>query len=623
MLRPQQNATRAILGLSGLWDFATDPDEAGEAQHWFNGIPRPRQVAVPGSWNEQFTDTDLYLGPGWYTRVVDIPRSWEEGDVLIHIGSAVYAARVWINGHEVGSHAGGHLPFGFDITDHIEWGEPTRIAIRVENKLRPDRVPPGNMGEADTPLGFGGNVPPTAYDFFPYAGIHRPVALVHVPEIHLIDVTVITTIDGDEGVVLVQAAISDTQTDETTDPTRGQLAGIVELASADRDRIVEMPFVNGEGIATIRVPDARLWSPDDPHLYRLTVSLLGDDTVTDTYHLDIGIRTVAVEGDRILLNGKPIELRGFGKHEDARATGRGLNLPQAVQDASLLKWIGANSYRTAHYPYSEEAMDLADRLGILIIDEIPAVGLSFNDGDDNISARLHQCKQQVRELVQRDKNHPSVITWSIANEPIPNNMGDLTGYDDAEPGPGEDPTGGTAFFEELVAFTRALDDTRPVIIVGVMGGSPAAWLELSDYIAINRYWGWYVHGGRLEEARIALEEELDALHARHGKPIVVTEFGADTIAGRHSVDPQLFSEEYQREVMRLYLDAAAERAYVAGLHVWNFADFRTAQGVMRMGGFNLKGVFTRDRQPKLAAHFLRERWARPVPDDDTGWPHAD
>lgn len=623
MLRPQQNATRSTLDLSGLWDFGIDPDDIGVADAWYSGIPQPRQVAVPGSWNEQFTDTDLYLGPGWYYRTVDLPGSWRGGDVLIHIGSANYAARVWVNGVEVGEHLGGHLPFGFDITERIDWGEPTRIAIRVENELRPDRVPPGNVSGAGNPLGFGGNVPPTTFDFFPYSGIHRPVTLVGVPPVHLIDITVTTTLDGTDGIVLVQATISETDSDETSGPTRGQVAGTAELVTADRNLIVEMPFINGEGIATIHVPDVRPWSPADPHLYRLTVSLLGDDAVTDTYHLDIGIRTVEVRGDEILLNGERVELRGFGKHEDAPATGRGLNLPQMVQDASLLRWLGANSYRTAHYPYAEEAMDLADRLGFLIIDEIPAVGLNFADGEEAIRARLDQCKRQVTGLVQRDKNHPSVITWSVANEPIPNNMGTLTADEDADVAAGEDPTGGLDFFEELVSHTRGLDDTRPVIIVGVMGGSPASWLALSDYIAINRYWGWYVHGGRLDEARAALEEELDALYARHGKPVVITEFGADTIAGRHAVDPQLYSEEYQREVMRLYLDVAEARPWVAGLHVWNFADFRTAQGVMRPGGFNLKGVFTRDRQPKLAAHFLRERWAHLAPEDETGWPQAD
>ncbi|MCB0128990.1 MAG: hypothetical protein KDE58_42280, partial [Caldilineaceae bacterium] len=132
--------------------------------------------------------------------------------------------------------------------------------------------------------------------------------------------------------------------------------------------------------ATIEVANAKLWGPGHPHLYPLTVTLHDNDTVLDRYTLDIGIRTIAVAGDQLLLNGEPIFLKGFGKHEDFPIHGRGMNLPVAVRDASLFHWLGANSYRTAHYPYAEEAMDLADREGILIIDEIPAVSLQFGDG---------------------------------------------------------------------------------------------------------------------------------------------------------------------------------------------------------------------------------------------------
>lgn len=611
MLRPQQNAIRSTLDLSGLWDFGIDPDAVGEAEHWFDAIPGHRQVAVPGSWNEQFTDTDLYLGHSWYLRHTYVPTSWQGSRVLIHIGSANYAARVWINGHEIGEHLGGHLPFAFDITEHIDWGEPNRIAIMVENELRPDRVPPGNL-EAAGPLGFGGNNPPTSFDFFPYAGIHRPVTLVSLPETRITDVTVTTEVDGTDGIVLIYATASNRWSGE----------GTVELSSEAENRIVELQFEDGDASATIRVPDARLWGPDDPHLYGLTVSLLGDDEPADMYHMHIGIRTIEVTEDYILLNGNPVELRGFGKHEDSPAIGRGINMPQMVQDASLMQWIGANSYRTSHYPYSEEALDLADRLGFLIIAETPAVGLSFDDGEENIQARLEQCKRQVSELIARDKNHPSVISWSVANEPIPNNMGSLTGIPEDDPS-GEDATGGNAFFEVLTTHAKGLDSTRPVIIVGVMGGSPTSWMAMSDYIAINRYYGWYVMGDRLDEARQALDAEVDALHETHRKPVVMTEFGGDTIAGRHSVDPQLFSEEYQRDLLRTYLDCADERPWFCGLHIWNFADFRTAQGTSRVGGFNLKGVFTRDRQPKLAAHFLRERWSRHDEDAELGWPSAD
>jgi beta-glucuronidase len=145
--------------------------------------------------------------------------------------------------------------------------------------------------------------------------------------------------------------------------------------------------------------------------------------------------------------------------------------------------------------------------------------------------------------------------------------------------------------------------------VGVQGG-PADWLGIFDVVGINRYYGWYVLGGRLDQAAQALGQELDALHARFGKPIVITEFGADTLAGLHAQPYEMWSEEYQVELLRRYLDAAATRPFVAGLQVWNFADFKTSQAILRAGGINMKGVFTRDRRPKMAAHFLRSRWVR-------------
>lgn len=169
---------------------------------------------------------------------------------------------------------------------------------------------------------------------------------------------------------------------------------------------------------------------------------------------------------------------------------------------------------------------------------------------------------------------------------------------------------GRVFFTRMYEEARRLDGTRPVTLVGIMGG-PAEWLGLFDVIGINRYYGWYSLGGRLDQASQGLEKELDALHASFGKPILITEFGADTVAGAHSQPEEMWTEEYQVEFLRAYLDVAARKPFVAGLHVWNFADFKTGQGIIRMGGMNLKGVFTRDRRPKMAAHFLRSRWVRP------------
>ena len=369
---------------------------------------------------------------------------------------------------------------------------------------------------------------------------------------------------------------------------------------------VEAPlgFRNGAAEVSLRVPQARPWSPRDPHLYPLTVTLDDGRRTTDSYTLDVGIRTFEVRGDRLLLNGDPITLTGFGKHEDFPINGRGLNVPVLVRDHELLRWVGANSYRTSHYPYSEEAMDLADRLGVLVIDEIPAVSLNFLDTPELVARRLEQCQRALDELITRDKNHPSVIMWCVANEPMAGSP---------SPGAGAPPPAaveaGTRFFRTLYDQARARDASRPVTLVGI-GGGPPEWLALFDVTSINRYYGWYSLGGRLDQAAAALAKELDALHERLGKPIVITEFGADTVAGSHSQPEEMWTEEYQVEFLRRYLDVAASRPFVAGLHVWNFADFKTGQGILRMAGLNQKGVFTRDRRPKMAAHFLRSRWHR-------------
>lgn len=604
MLYPQQNDRRNLLDLSGFWDFQLDPTEVGEREGWINGLASPRQIAVPASWNEQFQDTRDYLDTAWYARRFYVPQGWQGQDVFLRVGSANYAAKAWVNGQFVGAHEGGHLPFALNVTDRIVWDKENLVAIQVEGKLTPTRVPPGNVSRGGVGA-FMAGYPNTSFDFFPYTGIQRPVILYAVPKKRIEDVTVVTDIVNAAGIDA--KSIVNVLVEQAGGNVSGQIAltGKVVLQGEGGTFEADLTFTGNKASATLVVPGARLWCPDDPYLYRLTITLNEGHSVIDRYALEVGIRTVAVEGTQILLNGKPIFLTGFGRHEDFPIHGRGLNMPVIVKDYALLKWIGANSYRTSHYPYSEEQMAMADRTGILVIDEIPAVGLFFEDGEENIATRLKQCQQQMRELVARDKNHPSVIMWSVANEPMSANM--MRRFAGGDDGGGDVNAPGTAFFKEMFELIRALDPSRLVTLVGMMG-APTEWLAPSDVVCINRYWGWYTQSGQIDAGAQFLAQELDGLHAQLGKPIVITEFGADTIAGAHSDPPEMWSEEYQVEFLRAYLDVAAERPFVAGLHVWNFADFKTGQGTRRAGGLNLKGVFTRDRRPKMAAHLLRERW---------------
>jgi beta-glucuronidase len=318
------------------------------------------------------------------------------------------------------------------------------------------------------------------------------------------------------------------------------------------------------------------------------VELLKNESIIDAYTLKIGIRTIEVKDDKLILNGKPINLYGFGRHEDFPVTGRGYVPAVIIKDYSLMKWIGANSFRTSHYPYSEQMMDLADRLGFLVINEIPSVGLTFNS--EVIERHLELCKQYIQELIGRDKNHPSVIVWSLANEPRSSPKS-------------------KDFFQDLYNFTKSLDSSRLITLVNAQTVKNDAFKFL-DIVCLNRYYAWYIHQGQIQNGVHYLSEELDKAYKKYQKPILLSEFGADTIPGMHAQPPEMFSEEYQVEFLKDYIEICNSKPYVIGHHIWNLCDFKTSQGIIRMGGINYKGVFTRDRRPKMAAHFLKNLWKK-------------
>lgn len=585
-LFPQQNATRNSLDLSGVWNFQKDSLGVGEQQQWFLGLPAPRAIAVPGSWNEQFADSRDYLGLAWYETRTFVPAAWRGQQLYLRVGSANYLAKVWVNGQAVGMHAGGHLPFAFDISSYVTFGAANRITISIENELKPSRVPTGGAIAG----GFFQSFPRANFDFFPYAGLNRAVWLYTTPaQASIKDITVTTTFEGRQGQVKVRVEKAGAAT-----------VGRLTLKGNGGEYALPLRFSGNTAEATLTVPEVRLWSTEDPFLYELTVSIGNERATIDQYELPVGVRTISTTDKQILLNGKPVFFKGFGKHEDFPIFGRGLALPVLIKDYALLKWVGANSYRTSHYPYDEEYMRMADREGILIINEIPAVGLFFHGDTLELAQRQQMCLQYIDELVTRDKNHPSVVMWSVANEPMPEQMNLSTDVKPADPRSVE-------LFSEMFRRVKALDPTRLTTLVGVMGG-PVEWLALSDVVCINRYWGWYTNQGDIATGAAMLSRELDDLYRRLQRPIIVSEFGADTYPGMHAEQPEMFTEEYQTAFIKAYLDVADTKDFVAGMHVWAFADFKTGQGVIRFGGINYKGVFTRDRKPKMSAHYLRSRW---------------
>jgi beta-glucuronidase len=578
MLYPQANPYRQTADLSGFWEILSDPDKSGEANGWASGFGGARPIAVPASWNEQFEDGRDFLGPSWYQTHFDLPWGWNEQRIYIRFGSVNYLAGVWLNGVKLGEHEGGHLPFEFEISGRVQ-PEGNLLVVRVDGDLAPDRVPPGNI-PPDPQDGFPNlSYPSASFDFFPFCGIHRPVLIYTLPHDAISDVTVVTDIKGSNGVVSVR--VDHAGDDQAT--ARVTLSG----HGASIEGQIEMAGVSGA--AELTVADAALWAPGSPNLYDLTVELMRDGKAIDRYLLQIGIRTFAVQGDALLLNGKPVTLKGFCRHEDFPVVGRGILPALIVKDYALLGWAGANSFRTTHYPYSEQMMDMADRLGFLVIDEIPAVGLFFRE--EGLGRRLELCRQYIGEMIARDKNHPSVVMWSLANEPHSTRAA-------ARP-----------FFRNLYDLAKSMDATRPATIISHIGAKEESFAFL-DVVCLNRYNGWYTQSGRIEEGTALLSAEMDALHKLYPKPMIITEFGADSVAGMHAQPPEMFSEEYQAELVLSYINMFMTKPYVAGYHMWNMCDFKTGQAVHRVGGMNLKGAFTRDRRPKLIAHKLRELWKK-------------
>jgi beta-glucuronidase len=569
MLKPRPTATREQIRLDGLWHFS-----AGDTVDPATTLEAP----VPASYNDLFTDPKIrdHVGWVWYRRTVRIPRGWAGERILVRVEAATHRGRVYVGDTLVAEHVGGYTPFDADITDLVTAGKEFTLTIGVNNELTETTIPPGTITVDQA----GRKRQQYQHDFYNYAGLHRSVWLHSVPAVHITDVTVVTALDG--------TVTYDVTTSEPAD---------VQVRILDAGGTVVA--TGTDGIA--KIEDPTLWRPGAGYLYTLQASIDGHDV----YDQPFGVRTVEVRGTDFLINGEPFYFTGFGKHEDTPVRGKGHDNAYLVHDFQLLDWIGANSFRTSHYPYAEEVMDFADRHGIVVIDETAAVGLNLavvsgltgapprqtfspeTFGDETRDAHA----QAIRELIARDKNHPSVVMWSLTNEPASN----------------ED--GAREYFEPLVKLARTLDATRPLTYSAVMFATAAndKIADLFDVLSINRYYGWYVATGDLATAEQYLEADLRGWLARFGKPIMMSEYGADTQAGLHSIWDTPWTEEYQSAFLAMHHRIFDRIDGFVGEHVWNFADFQTSHGIHRVDG-NKKGVFTRDRRPKAAAQELRRRW---------------
>ena len=579
---PQTNAARSVRNLSGVWDFR------------FNANDSWQPIAVPASYNDQSPDPEFrrHYGMAYYRTRFTVPEGARR---VLRFDAVTHNAAVRLNGEEIVTHRGGFLPFEADITTLAQPGETVTLEVEVDNRIGHSTLPVGNEGgtaffgsdNAGIPAVEAGkarqqmqgvNLP--NFDFFNYAGITRPVHLYTTPAAYIADIALAPAMDG---------------TLDYKINTIGDGLASIEILN-DEGKVV----ADGKGESgTLHVEAPHLWQPrpGTPYLYTALVKFGQDE-----YRQQFGFRSVEVRGHQFLINGEPFYFKGPCKHEDSAFRGRGYDACVTVTDLKLYQWLNANCLRMSHYPYAEEVYDLCDRLGIVVIDETPAVGIGAGAACDPYKTFPLKAYHSavLRAMIDRDKNHPCVVLWSLGNEPDTEHF-PQSAYD---------------YWRPLYEQAHAQDpQDRPVTMVCCQNDyTRDITTRTMDVVCINRYYGWYNLSGDLENAAYAFQQELD-FWAGIDKPLVLSEYGADTVAGLHGTAPEMFTEEFQVKYYKTINACLDSRPFVVGEWPWNFADFSTQQGPMRVGSCNRKGLFTRERTPKLAAHYFKDRWAKKQPND--------
>lgn len=592
MLYPRNTKSRRVMDMNGVWKFKFDYEGSGEENGWQNGLEDFELMTVPASFNDFFTDkaSREYTGDFWYETDFFAPGEWRDKCLDIRFDGAVHRAVVYINGERAMEHEGGFLPFTVRLNSWIKWNSENKVVVKMNNELDYTTLPAGTT----VTLKNGRKMAKPFFDFYNYSGLIRPVRLTAIPTESILDYSVSHCIDGNDSV---------THYDVTTTGDED-----VEITVYDccKNEVAKARGKSGD----FKIKNVHLWEVLNPYLYTIKIEIKNGEDLIDEYYDDIGIRTVEVKNTDILINGKSVYLKGFGKHEDSDIVGRGYNPGVIKRDFELMKWIGANSFRTSHYPYSEEILQMADKEGFLVIDEVAAVGFfesimnffeastakktSFFSREEVKTQTKQNHRAALAELIQRDKNHACVIAWSLMNEPE-------TTDESAVP-----------YFKEIFDLAHECDpQKRPRTFSLIMSSTPQACkcYQFADIISLNRYFGWYIKGGyEIEDAKEYFIEELNAWKdLKLNRPFLFSEFGSDTLEGLHKLPSVMWSEEYQCEYLQMQFDVFDSYDFIKGEQVWNFADFQTTEGIMRVDG-NKKGIFTRNRQPKLAAYLFKKRW---------------
>lgn len=563
---------RDSLSLNGRWNYIVDPMDTGIYKyHMTLQKPHKRffadrhfyqdktklveydfdmapELSVPGDWNTQSERLYWYEGSIWYRTVVDFQkvagRRW-----FLHFGAVNYQCMVGLNNVILGTHKGGFTPFEFEVTDVLQEG-PNSLVVWVNNTRGVSEVPTQN------------------FDWWNYGGITRDVTLISVPEVFIKDWRM--RFDGRE-------ASFDVFLDGGTGPVTVEIPElrIRKKVCAGRDSVARFKFkVSPE-----------LWSPDNPRLYDIVLSS-GDDRIEDR----IGFRTVRVEGEDILLNGKPVFLKGVALHDESIGInpGRCKNKEDAKALLEAAKDLGCNFLRLAHYPHSEQMVRIAEEMGFLLWEEIPC----YWNIDWSSEETYANAENQLLEMIGRDYNRAAVIIWSVANE-TPHTPERLS------------------FLGRLIARTREEDSSRLVsaAMEKKLTDPHHAVVEdelisLTDIISINQYIGWYN----------GTPADCDSLvwSIPSGKPLVISEFGGGALYGNHGSDKELFTEEYLALLYRKNLEMLGKLPSLRGLCPWCLKDFRSPKRPLSgiQDDFNRKGLIDEQGRRKQAFFVVRDYYSK-------------
>lgn len=570
---------RSVTSLNGDWKFLIDPYENGFFNYRLNAFDEmgnpPRSayftdskqydktelleydwdtspaIKVPGDWNHQDPRLEYYEGSVWYRKKFKFNKKDDDNRVFVHFGAVNYRADVYFNGEKLGRHIGGFTPFQYEVTDLIK--EENSVVLMVNNNRHPEGVPTVNT------------------DWWNFGGITRDVLVIETPETFIKD-------------YLIQLDPKDPNT----------IKGYVQLdgSSASQKISINIPeaklkseFVtDSDGYGTFSIPAKKLekWSPDDPKLYTVEISAL-QNKVTDK----IGFRTVQTKGTEILLNGKPVFLKGISIHEEnPYRVGRAVS----EEDAELLlgwaKQLGCNFVRLAHYPHNEHMIRKANEMGIMVWEEVPVYWTIHWENPETYA----NAASQLETMIQRDKNSAATIIWSLANET-----------------PVSEPR--NEFLNKFSKLARSLDNTRllsAAMEVHTEPGKPLEFIvedklaEYVDIVSFNEYIGWY---NGLPDKTLESSWKIP-----YDKPVFISEFGAGAKAGYHADSLTRFSEEYQADLYKKTLQMVDKIPNLKGFSPWILTDFRSPRRQLTgiQDGWNRKGLIGDQGEKKQAFFILQE-----------------